>query len=143
MAFSTTGGYPRAFKTGAFQIVAGTGTAVTDLIQAGADGMIISTLILTSQETVTARNIRFSIQRGGTGSNFTIGTVPVPINSGNNGLVANISPLSSANTIFGIPFEVDANGNRVIVLGPNDKLRVEALVAVTTGVTIFAAGRDY
>jgi len=143
MAFTTTPGYPDAFKTGAVQIVAGTGTTVTDLIQAGADGMIISTLILTSQETATARNIRFTVQRGGTGSDFVIGTVPIPINSGNTGTVANISPLGSTNTVFGIPFEVDAYGNRVIVLGPNDKLRVAALVAVTTGVTIWVAGRDY
>jgi hypothetical protein len=143
MTFANVPGFPRAYKTGAVQIVPATGTTVTDLIQAGADGMIISTLTLTSQEAATARNIRFSIQRGGTGSNFVIGTINVPQNSGNNGINASVSPLLVTNTIFGAPFEFDANGNKVIILGPLDKLRVESLAAVTTGVTIFAAGADY
>lgn len=143
MAFANVPGFPRAYKTGVVQIVPATGTAVTDLIQAGADGMIVSTLVLTSQETATARNIRFSVQRGGAGSNFVIGSINVPINSGNNGTATSVSPLLVTNTIFAPPFEFDANGNKVIVLGPLDKLRVEALVAVTTGVTVFAAGRDY
>jgi len=103
MAFTSTPGYPQSFKTGAFQIVSGTGTATTDLIQAGANGMIVSTLILTSQETVTARNVKFTVQRGGSGSDYTIGVVPVPINAGNTGTIANISPLSSSNTILNAP----------------------------------------
>ncbi len=129
--------YVGSSKTAGFQFVNGTGTTVTTVVTAGANGSRISALTATSTDTAQ-RILDIYVQPGGSGTAYLIGSVTIPIGAGTGGAAA--VNLLNALQLAGYVLEDGSIG-----LGINDKLQIAAEVAVTTAkqVNVVAWYGDY
>lgn len=117
------------------------GTTAKTVYTAGSNGSVVRGINATTTDT-SANIVNLTRQVAGSGSFFQIGAPTVPASSGTNGTAAS----KDLNNISDIPSSyVDAAGNRVIVLGPNDVLQCAPQSAVTSGklLTIQAFGQDF
>lgn len=101
-------------------------TSFKALHTAGANDDVIKSLMITSTDSA-AMNVQLAINNGS--SDFVIGTVAVPANSGTNGTAAAVDALASA-VMPGLP--LDQNGKRVLPLKGTYILKARVLVTVTT-----------
>jgi hypothetical protein len=107
-----------------------TNTTVAASLAAGStNGMTIKSLTITSTETSVVHDIAIFKQVSGT--NYLIGTVGVPVNSGFASTAPTVNALAN---IAGLP--VDANGNPVLEVPSGTTIFAGALVTITAAKTI-------
>lgn len=129
MATSPQPIFPQSWITAGLAIVNATGTTVTAVTATTANGSQVKNLQATSTETATAHDLAVYKNSGGT--NYLIGTVAVPINSG---FTSGAPPINLLQNLPGLP--VDSNNNPYISLAPTELIEVAVVVAVTSGKTL-------
>lgn len=115
------------------------GAAWKSVITAPADGLLVDSLIVASNDTA-ARVLAVAI-RTGTTINL-LGCVNIPANAGTNGTVAAVDLL--ANTVLlGCP--ISPQGKRFLRLRPNEELVVgtTSAVSASTAVRVSASGVSF
>jgi len=115
------------------------GTAPTNtklLCTAGADGSILKSLILSSDDT-SARVVQFWISTDAGTTKYLLGSINVAANAGTNGSNANVDFLGSS-IIIGMC--TDASGKYVIPLAANARVYYGVTTAViTAGRTVYVS----
>lgn len=111
------------------------------LLTAGAEGSVIKSLIVSSDDS-SARVLAFYISPDGGTTKYCIGTVNIPVNSGATGAIVNVDILGSA-VLIGMA--LDQSGKPVLPLAATYRLYVGTQVAVTAAKTIVvtAVAEDY
>lgn len=112
-------------KFAGYSILPADTTTYKTLYTAGANDAVVKSVMCASTDTA-ARNVVL-VYYDGT-NNFILGTVLVPLNSGNTGAAAAVDLLSST-LLPGLPF--DQNGKRILPMQAGHILKVGVLVAVT------------
>lgn len=131
--------YPQTITNGLVQILNADAQNLKTIYTGGANGSKVEMLIVTSTDTAD-RDVQFSIVNGGI--TYIIGTVKIPLNSGNTNSVVTVNILLNAQ-MSTLPR--DANGNPYIYLANGSVLKAEALTTVTSGktISIISSGGDY
>lgn len=106
---------------------------------AAADDSDVKAIIVVSNDTA-AINLLLYVTRGGT--DYLLGTINIPVNSGATGALPSIDILSSI-LIPGLP--VDNVGKQYLPLKTGDTLKVGCLVTMTASKTCWVSvfGQDY
>lgn len=140
MAVSNAAIFPQKIQAWTVQLTNALGTAITQLVAAGANGSIVESLQVTLTDSV-ANNIAVYIQDG-SAVNHQIGNISIPATSGANSGVPAVDILRSG-MIPGLP--VDANGNFVLYVPSGFKIMVQSGVAPGVGKVfdVVAMGADY
>lgn len=117
------------------------GTSITTLYTAGANGSRIESIFVTNTDTA-AYTVNVYITQSST--NYLIGTASIPLSSGNTTAVPTVDLLGAAGN-FGTVLNFDANGNTYLFLSSNSILKVATTATVTSGknLTFVAFGGDY
>jgi hypothetical protein len=118
--------FPQLILSPVVQILPADTTSLKTIYTAGADGSVVMNIMATSTDT-SNRDLQFVITVGVT--DYIIGTLSCPSNSGNTNAVPVLSVFAStqfANML------VDVNGNRALYLSAGAILKVRSLVAVTS-----------
>lgn len=140
MAVSLNPIFPQTIKAWALQLTNATGTTITTLMSAGANGSIIESINVTNGD--VANVIAVYMNDGSV--NHILGEIALPANAGNAaaGTTAGLDILRSG-IIPGLP--VDANGNYVIYVPTGWALKVSAVTTITSGKSwdVTAMGADY
>ncbi len=113
---------------------------IKTLVTAGANDSVVKAINIRSDETANARVIDLIYYDGTT--NYYLGAVNVPVNSGFSGSVASVDALSS--TLFpGLP--IDSSGKRILPMKAGHLLKVSNQSQIASGktVTITALVEDY
>jgi hypothetical protein len=129
MAAGTSPIFPAAVETAAQDYVNADSTSYQDVLTAGVNGALVYTLQIATDDTA-AIEWKVAIQRDGTGTDWLLGTVNVPIGSGNSNAAPAVDLLDPSK-IKGL----DGDGN--LILGGGDKLRVAPKTAVTAAKTAY------
>lgn len=108
------------------------------LYTAGAEGAILKSLLIASNDTA-AKYVSLWTQPGGTGSLFLLGQVAVPITAGFSatGIVANVDVLNNQ-YLLGLP--MDQSGRQVLPLSAGTKIYVGVVAAPTAAKTLHITG---
>jgi len=140
MAFSNVAIFPQVIQTYAQQILPADTTTKKTLMTGGAQGSIIESINLTNTDTAAAYAIQLFIND--TVTDHLIGTVNVPISSGNVAGTPSIDMLRSGQ-IPGLVF--DSNGNPVLFVKASYIVKIASLttVAATKAIDCVACGSDY
>lgn len=117
-------------KKGLVQIVSADGTNQKTVRAAGANGTKVTSLMAASDDSAQ-RLLQISVLRGGT--NYVLGTVPVPANAGTDGAVPTANLLDITKLVG---LAVDNDGQPYLFLESGDTLQVKATTAVTAAKTI-------
>ena len=128
MAVTATPIYPQTINPTVARIQNSDSTNKVTLYTAGTNGCRISNIMVTSTETSSAKSLAFYITSSGT--DYLIGTVNIPANSGFTTSAATVFPI--ATTQF-VSLDVDANGNRYFTLKSGQVLKASVAVAMTSG----------
>lgn len=139
MTVTATPIFPQTITSPSQQILPADTTTLKTLYTAGTNGSKIENIIATNTDTAAAYGIQLSVTTGAT--TYLLGTVNVPLSSGNTTAAPAISLLNSAN----LPTAKDSNGNPYIYLASGSVLKVNSLTTVNTGkiVAITCNGGDY
>ena len=139
MATSNTPIFPQTITTEVIQILPATASALVTLYTAGTNGSKIENIIATNTDTAAAYAITLTIVISAT--SYIIGTINVPLSSGNTTAAPAVSLLNSAN----LPTAKDSNGNPYIYLASGAVLKVNSGTTVNTGkvLSFTAIGGDY
>ena len=139
MALNTNIYVPASFNNSGITIVNADSTNLKTLFTAGVNGSDIRGIAVTSDDS-TARNLALYQTIGGT--DYLIGTINIPINSGADGTVVSVNALNSTQLSF---LKLDNAGNRVLSLMAGGILKGKLLVAATSGktITVVTYGVDY
>jgi len=140
MSVTATPIYPQSIVNDVLAIVNATGTTVTTLVTAGSNGTKIESLNLSNTDAGSAYVVQLFVVVSST--NYLIGTVNVPLSSGNTVAAPAVSALTRAN----IPaLAIDANGNPYLYLASGSSLALAVTVAITSGKTVaaLAQGGNY
>jgi hypothetical protein len=140
MAVSNQPIFPKTVGLGITKIVPADTTTLKTLYTAGADGSTIENILVSSTDTA-ARDLQFVITVSAV--DYILGTLTIPINSGNTAAVAPVSVFKHAN--FVSILTIDTNGNAILRLPAGSVLRVKVLVAVTAAreISITCQGGDF
>ena len=108
------------------------------LYTAGAEGAIIKSLLIASNDTA-AKYVSIWIQPGGTGGIYLLGQVAVPITSGFSatGVVANVDVLNNQ-YLLGLP--MDQSGRQVLPVSAGTKLYAGVAAAPNATKTLHITG---
>ena len=139
MALNTNIYVPAAFNNSAQTFVNADSTNLKTLFTAGANGADVRGIAVTSDDS-SARNL--ALYQTISGTDYLIGTINIPVNSGSNGTVVSVNALNST----ALPFlKLDNAGNRVLSLMAGGILKAKLLVASTADktITVFIYGMDY
>lgn len=133
--------FPQTIKSWFAKILPADTSSLKTLVTAGANGSRIDSIIATSTDSSSARDLQFVITSGGV--DYIIDTVQVPTNSGNTNSIAAVNILGHATKFLWAAY--DANGNRYLTLASGAVLKVKSLSTVTSAreITVFAQGADY
>jgi hypothetical protein len=139
MATTSTPIFPQTIQSESVQILPATTTTQVTLYTGGTNGSKIENIIATNTDTAAAYALTLAIVTGGT--SYIIGTINVPLSSGNTTAAPAVSLINNAN----LPLPKDSNGNPYIYLGSGSVLKVNSGTTVNTGkvVSITAIGGDY
>lgn len=129
MVAATTPIFPEAVETAVQDIVNADGTTPQTLVTAGADGCLVYSVNVATDDTA-AIEYSLYVQRDGAGTNFLLGTKNVPAGSGNANATPPIDLLDPA-----FCKGLDGDGN--LILGGADVLKVAARTAVTAAKTTY------
>jgi hypothetical protein len=142
MAVTATPIYPQAINAQVQTYVNADGTSYKTVYTAGSNGSRLTNILLTNTDSGSAYVVQLAVQISST--NYLIGTVNVPLSSGNTTSAPTVLALNSSQ-FAGLAR--DANGNPYIDLpaGVSAKLMALVTVAVTSAktVTITASGVDF
>lgn len=118
----------------------GANTKVT-VFTAGAEGSVLKSFGLVSTD-ATARLVQVFVNVGGVGTDLLVATIPVPANSGSNGVSAAVDVLRHA--LFPTP-GYDAYGNKSLNLEAATTVKIAATAALTAAakITAFGEGGDF
>lgn len=108
------------------------GTGQVTLVTAGANGSKVTGINLASTDG-TLRNVQISISNGSV--NFLLGTVPVPITAGNDGVTPAVQAFNSS-LIPGLP--IDNDGQPYLFVPASNTIQIKATTATGSGNLIFA-----
>lgn len=131
MAVTATPALVQTPKITPITIVPADTTAKKTACTAGTNGTKVVSLTAASDDTA-AVNVQIWLTRSAT--SYLIGTVNVPITSGNTGAIASVNLLAPS-LIPGLP--VDNDGQPYLFLVSGDTLSVSALATVTTAKTVY------
>lgn len=133
--------FPQTIKSWFAKIAPADTSSLKTLVTAGANGSRIDSIIATSTDNSSSRDLQFVITSGGV--DYIIDTVQVPTNSGNTNSIASVNILGHATKFLWANY--DANGNRFMTLASGAVLKVKSLSTVTSAreITVFAQGADY
>ncbi len=125
MAKSTNLNFTQTIKNPAVALTSANTTVAATLYTAATEGAVVKSLVVSTNDT-TAVNLVVSINNGT--SDFVLGTVNIPINSGYTGAIASVDILGSS-LLPGLPRDVA--GRSVIQLQAGYILKVGALATMT------------
>jgi hypothetical protein len=117
--------FPQLVQSTAVQILPADTTTLKTLVTAGADGTIVSRILVTSTDT-SAKDLALYVTISAV--DYLIGTVAIPANSGFTNAVPTVG-LFDATQIPSL--QIDNNGNKYLQLGTGAVLKVKVLTAVT------------
>lgn len=139
MTVTATPIYPQTITTGVVQILPATASNLVTLYTAGTNGSKIECIMATNTDTAAAYAITLTVVISAT--NYILGTVNVPLSSGNTTAAPAISLLASSN----IPLSKDPDGNPYLYLASGAVLKVNSSTTVNTSkvVSFIAQGGDY
>lgn len=139
MAKSTSLNFTQTIKTPCVALTSANGTTAATLYTASSNDAVVKSLVVSTNDT-TAVNLVVSINNGS--SDFVLGTVNIPINSGYTGAIASVDVLGSS-LIPGLP--KDINGRNVLPLPSGYVLKVGCLATMTSAKTtnIIASVEEY
>jgi len=125
MAKSTNLNFTQSVKLSGVKILPADTTTLKTLFTAGTDDSIVKAINVQSTDTA-ARVVNLYVNDGTT--DFLIGAVNVPLNSGNTGAVAAIDLLGGT-LLPSLPY--DANGKRILPLPAGYVVKVSSQTTVT------------
>lgn len=133
--------YPQLIVTPALQLLPATGanTLVT-LVTPGTNGTKIESITVTSTDASVAYTLQLWVTISAV--NYLVGSVTIPISSGNTAAAPPVALLTRANFPW---LAIDANTNPYLYLASGAVLSVSTTVVVTTAkaVDVFAQGGNY
>lgn len=141
MAVTATPIYPQSLKNSVVTIVNADGTTKKTVYTAGADGTKLESIFVTNTDTAAyTLNVYFNISS----TDYLIGTVNIPLSSGNTTSAPTVNLLSSAGNL-GAVLNKDPNGNTYLYLQSGTVLKVATTGTVTSAktVTLTAIGEDF
>lgn len=139
MTVTATPIFPQSIKNEFGQLNNASGQTPVTVYTGGTNGSKIESLFVSSTDT-TARDIQISIVISSV--TYILGTVTIPINSGNINSAPTVNYFQSSQ----LPnLAKDSNGNPYLYLASGAVLQAEALTTVTSGkvISIMAFGGDY
>lgn len=116
----------KKIQTPCYTLLPANTTVLATLYTASADDAVVKSIMVRSNDSA-AQNIVVAINNGA--SDFILGVVNVPINSGSTGAIASVDLLSGT-LLPGLPY--DQNGKRILPLCGGYLLKVGVLVTITT-----------
>lgn len=139
MAVTNTAAFAQGINSQQTAFVNATGTTVTTVLTAGANGTRLTMLTAHSDDT---SNKDFTIYVSNGGTDFPQTVISIPLGSGNTNSVPNVDLLKHSQWV-GLP--TDAFGNRYLDLKSGDTVKMKANAAVTAAkqVTVTARGFDF
>lgn len=139
MTTTATPIFPQTITSPSVQILPADTTSLKTLYTAGINGSKIENIIATNTDTAAAYAITLTVVTSST--NYIIGTINLPLSSGNTTAAPAISLINSAN----LPTAKDSNGNPYLYLANGSVLKVNSGTTVNTGkvISITANGGDY
>jgi hypothetical protein len=139
MAKSTNLNFTQSVKLSGVKILPADTTTLKTLFTAGTDDSIVKAINVQSTDTA-ARVVNLYVNDGTT--DFLIGAVNVPLNSGNTGAVAAIDLLGGT-LLPSLPY--DANGKRILPLPAGYVVKVSSQTTVTAAreITFVLMAEDY
>jgi|SRR6185312_439615 len=139
MSVTNTPIFPQTITSPSVQILPADTTTLKTLYTAGTNGSKIENIIATNTDTTAAYGIQLSITTGAT--TYLLGTINVPLSSGNTTVVPAVSLINSTN----LPTAKDSNGNPYIYLASGSVLKVNSLTTVNAGkiIAITCNGGDF
>ncbi len=139
MTVTATPIFPQTIQNYVVQIANADASNSKTIATAGANGSKIETLVVASSDT-SARDISFFITISST--NYLLGTVNIPANSGNTNALPSVDILRNPQ-VPGLAY--DANGNKYLYLKNGATLTCTALTTVTSAklISINAIGGDF
>jgi hypothetical protein len=139
MSVTATPIFPQALRNSVQTILPADASAVKAVLAAGSNGSKVEALNVTSTDT-SARDVTIYVTISAT--NYLIGTVSIPLNSGNTNSAPSVDILRSSQ-LPALAF--DANGNRFLYLASGSTLSIACTSTVTTAkqITVFAQGEDF
>jgi hypothetical protein len=118
--------FPQSIRNAVQTIAPADTTTVKTLAAGGTNGSKVETILVTSTDTA-AQTLQLWATISST--NYLLGSVPIPLGSGNTGTVITVDVLRSAQ-LPGLPY--DSNGNKYLYLASGTTLSVSTLATVTT-----------
>jgi hypothetical protein len=139
MAKSTNLNFTQNLKLSGVKILPADTTTLKTLFTAGTDDSVVKSINVQSTDTA-ARVVNLYVNDGTT--DFLIGSVNVPLSSGNTGTAATIDLLGGT-LMPSLPY--DANGKRILPLPAGDSLKVSSKTTITaaTEITFVCMAEDY
>lgn len=132
MTVTATPIYPQAINSSSQQILPADTTTLKTLYTAGTNGSKVESILLTNTDTAAAYAIQFSVTISAT--TYLLGTVNVPLSSGNTIAAPSINALQSSN----LPLSFDAFGNPYLYLASGAVLKINSLTTVNSGKIVSA-----
>lgn len=129
MAKSTNLNFTQTIKTPCVALTSANTTVAATLYTASTNDAVVKSLVVSTNDS-TAVNLVVSINNGT--SDFILGTVNIPINSGYTGAIASVDILGSS-LLPGLPRDI--NNRAVISLQAGHILKVGALATMTAAKT--------
>lgn len=139
MAVTNTPIFPQTITSPSVQILPADTTTLKTLYTAGTNGSKVENIIATNTDTAAAYALTLTVVTSAT--NYIIGTINVPLSSGNTAAAPAVSLLNSAN----LPTAKDSNGNPYIYLASGSVLKVNSGTTVNSGkvVSVTCNGGDF
>lgn len=139
MAKSTNLNFTQTIKLSGVKIAPADTTALKTLFTAGTDDCVVKAINVQSTDTA-ARVVQLWVNDGST--DFLIGAVNIPANTGNNGTAATVDLLGGT-LMPSLPY--DANGKRILPLPGGYILKVNSQATVTSAreITFVCMAEDY
>lgn len=139
MPKSTNLNFTQTLKLSGVKILPADTTALKTLFTAGANDAVVKAINVQSTDTA-ARVLNLYVNDGST--DYLLGAVNIPLNSGNTGAAATIDLLGGT-LMPSLPY--DANGKRILPLPAGYVLKVSSQTAVTAAkeITVVCMAEDY
>jgi hypothetical protein len=139
MPKSTSLNFTQSLKLTGVKILPADTTTLKTLFTAGANDSVVKAINVQSTDTA-ARVVNLYVNDGTT--DFLVGAVNIPLNSGNTGAVAAIDLLGGT-LLPSLPY--DSNGKRVLPLPAGYVLKVSSQTTVTSAreITVVCMSEDY
>jgi hypothetical protein len=139
MAYSNIPIFLQALRDSFLQLTNATGTTVTTIFTAGAQGTKVENIIVFNSD-VTIRNLAFYFVSSST--NYLLGTLAIPASAGSSSSIPAVSVLESTQMV-GLAH--DPFGNSYLYVAPGNGLAVATTTTITSPnfINITCSGGDF